>query len=352
MDISRRRQLKSLSLGLAAGMLRPGWIGSATAQPRVAQGGPPLNINLLGFSLGIHVPAIAGAVDLLPATPGYVAPKVTRIPQNRTLTQTLISGSADLAETDVVTIVQAVEAGADLKIIGNVYNATSIVFVANADKIQDIKDLEKPDITVAVNGVGDVSHIMLVGPLLKRGVDLKKVKVIEIGGSGDRMRALLAKRVDAVPVHFDQVGSLADKGNFKILFKPWQEYPVWITEAWAVNGAWIKKPENQRVAVDFMKAVITACRRANTDLPWYVDKYRKHCTLPNAAQATEEQLRPVWSELSQEIKAWPPSNNFSIENIRQLLPVFKAAQAIAGTASAESFVDVTYTEQALKELGG
>ena len=343
MNASRRRQLKFLSLGLACGTL--------PNRVLAAEGDKSLAISLLGFSLGIHVPAVAGAVDLLPASRGYAAPKIVRIPQNRALTQALISGSADIAETDVVTIVQAVEAGADLKMIGNVYNNTSIVFVANADKVADIKDLEKPDVTVAVNGVGDVSHIMLVGPLVKRGVDLKKVKVIEIGGSGDRLRALLAKRVDAVPVHFDQVASLADKGNYKILFKPWQEYPVWITEAWAVNGAWLKKPEHQRVAVDFMKAVITASRRANDDFAWYAEKYRKHCTLPNAAQATDDQLRPVWTELAREIKAWPASNNFSADNVRQLLPVFKAAQATAGTANADALVDVTYTQQALKELG-
>ena len=136
MNVTRRRQLKSLSLALAAGMLQTSWLGRAGAQPRVAEGGQPLAINLLGFSLGIHVPAVAGAVDLLPATPGYQAPKVVRIPQNRTLTQTLIAGSADIAETDVVTIVQEVEAGADLTIIGNVYNNTSIVFVANADKVR------------------------------------------------------------------------------------------------------------------------------------------------------------------------------------------------------------------------
>ena len=159
---------------------------------------------------------MAAVVDLLPATPGYLPPKVTRIPQNRTLTQTLISGTADIAESDVVTIFQAVEAGADLKIIGNVYNNVSIVFVANADTVQEIKDLEKPGITVAVNGLGDVSHIVLIGPLVKRGVDPKKVNVIEIGGSGDRMRALLAKRVDAVPVHYDQATAIVEKGNFKI----------------------------------------------------------------------------------------------------------------------------------------
>ena len=100
-----------------------------------------------------------------------------------------------------------------------------------------------------------------------------------------------------------------------------------------------------------MKAQIVAFRRANADFAWYAEKYRKHCTLPNAAQATGEQLRPIWSELSRDIKAWPPSNNFSVENIRELLPTFKAAKAIGGTARAESFVDVTFTQQALKELG-
>ena len=60
MNASRRRQLKFLSLGLACGAL--------PVRAFAAERDKSLAVNLLGFSLGIHVPAVAGVVDLLPAS--------------------------------------------------------------------------------------------------------------------------------------------------------------------------------------------------------------------------------------------------------------------------------------------
>jgi NitT/TauT family transport system substrate-binding protein len=293
---------------------------------------------------------VAAVLDLLPAMPGYAPPKMARLDQIRTVTQTLVAGAAEVGQTDPITVFRAVESGADLKIIGNVYLNTSLVFVANADKVREFKDLESA--TVAINGKGDVTHVMLVGPLLKRGVDLKKVNLVEIGGSGARMRALLSKRVDAVPMHFDQAAQVAKQGNFKVLLEPWKEYRTWINEVWAVNGAWLRRPENQRVAVDVAKAAITAFRRADGELAWFGEKYRKHATIPKAADATDESLQPLWSGLAKEVKAWPRSMELNVEVFRELLPVFKAAEAVAGTVKVEQVVDTSFVDQALKELGG
>ncbi len=350
MRISRREAMRTLSAG-AASLVGAASLTKGSVPKAAAQGGRALGINLLGFSLGIHIPSIAAALDLLPATPGYGPPKIARLDQIRTLTQTLIAGAAEIGETDPMTVFRAVESGADLKIIGNVYLNTSLVFVANADKIRDFKDLEKSGVTVAVNGRGDTTFTLLAGPLLKRGVDLKKITIVEIGGSGARMQALMAKRVDAVPMHFDQAAQVATQGNFKVLLEPWKEYRAWINEVWAVNGAWLRKPENQRVAVDLMKTVMIASRRANHDLPWYTEEYRKHATLPNAGQATAEEIRPLWRKLADEVKAWPPGNAFRVEDFRELLPVYKAADAILGTVKVDQVVDTAYAEQALKELG-
>ncbi len=352
MEISRRDAIRGLSAGAASGLLGGGWLAASGAREANAQGGRVLAINLLGYTLGIHIPGVAAALDLLPAMPGYAAPKLARLDQALPQTQTLVAGAAEIGQTQPFTVFRAVESGADLKIIGNVYLNTSQVFVANADRVREFKDLEKPDITVAVNAKGgDVTYVMLLGPLLKRGVDLKKVNIIEMGGSGARMRALLSKRVDAVPMHFDQAAQVAKQGNFKVLLEPWKEFRVWITEVWAANGAWLRKPENQRVAVDFMKSVITAFRRADGDFAWYLEKYRKHATIPKAAEASAEEVRPVWAKLAQEVKAWPPSGGFGPEPFRDLLPVYKAADAIAGTIKIEQVVDTSFTEQALKELG-
>jgi NitT/TauT family transport system substrate-binding protein len=351
MDISRRDALRVLSGGAAAGLLAgagPRGLGLPRAE---AQGGRALGINLLGYSLGIHIPGIAGALDLLPGLPGYAPPKMARLDQIRTLTQTLIAGTTEIGETDPITVFRAVESGADLRVIGNVYVNTSLVLVANADVVRDLKDLEKPDVLVSIATKGDVTYAMLFGPMLKRGIDPKKVTFVEIAGSGARMRALLSKRAHVGPMHFDQAAQIAKQGNFKIILEPWKEYRAWMNEIWAVNGAWLKKPENQRAAVDLMKAVLMGFRRAHADFGWYLEKYRKHATLPKANEATPDEIRPLWRALAQDLKAWPPSNEFNIEHFRELLPVYKAAGVIEGTIKLEQVIDPSYVDQALKELG-
>lgn len=315
-----------------------------------AQGGKPLKANLLGFALGIHVPTTAALLDVMP-TMGY-APTFQRMDQIRTLTQTLIAGAAEIGETDSITVMSAVESGADLKIVSLWYMHTSLVFVANADKVREFKDLEKPENVVAINGKGDITHVMLMGPLLKRGVDVKKVNLVEIGGSGARMQALLAGRVSAVPVHFDQAAEMQKKGNFKVLLEPWKEYKAWINEIWACSGAWLKKKENERAVIDLIKAQMTAFRKANTDPAWYAAGYRKHVTLKDADKATEESIKPVWEGLSKNIGAWPAKIEMKMEYWHDLLPVYKQAEAIQGKIKPEQVVETSLARQAVSELGG
>ena len=246
----------------------------------------------------------------------------------------------------------AVESGADLKIVSLWYMHTSLVFVANADKVREFKDLEKPGNVVAVNGKGDITHVMLMGPLLKRGVDVSKVNLVEIGGSGARMQALLSGRVQAVPVHFDQAAEVEKRGNYKVLLEPWKEYKAWINEIWAVSGAWLKKKENERAMIDLIKAQMTAFRKANADPAWYVDGYRRHVTLPNAKEATQDSVRPVWEKLSKEIGAWPNTIEMKREYWDDLLPVYKQSNAIQGKIKVDQVVETSLARQAASELGG
>ncbi len=341
MSFSRRDALKAAAATAAfttAGTCLPAW-----AQPR-----RQIKINLLGFALGIHVPTTYAVMDTLP-TMGY-EPVTQRLDQIRTLTQTLIAGAAEVGETDSITVMSAVEQGADLKIIGLWYLQTSLVFLANADKIRDFKDLEKPENIVAVNGKGDITYVMLLGPLLKRGVDIKKVNVVEIGGSGARMQALLSGRVQAVPVHFDQAAEVAKKGNYKILVEPWKEYSPWINEIWACGGAWLKKKENERAVIDLLKAEMMAFRKANADLNWYTDAYRKHVTLKEAKAATPETLKPLWDGLTRDIKAFPNTMEMKLEWWDALMPAYIQAGAIQGKVKPAQVIEDSLLKQAVSEL--
>jgi NitT/TauT family transport system substrate-binding protein len=344
--LTRRELLHGMSVGIGAGLL-----GGGLHRPAWAQGGRALDIPIVGFTLGIHVPSIAAMKEILPTLAGYAPAKTTRFASQRVITQTIVSGQGDIAGGDPIITLRANEAGADLKMIGLVFNSTSLVFVVNGNKIKDLQDLQKPGTVVAVNSKGDFTHVLLVGPLLKRGVDLGKVTVVEIGGSGARTRALLAGRVDAVPVHFDQAASIAKQGNYPVMLDPAKEYKAWFGEVYFATAEWLKKPENKRAAVDLLKANLMAFRKASTDYAWFAEQYRKHSTVENAGKQGDDAIKPVWDALVKQVNAWPAKmETFTAANFKELIPVYKAAEALAGTADVDKAVDRSYLEQALKEL--
>ena len=309
-----------------------------------------LTFNIPGNSLGVHIPYMAGINEILPAMAGYGPPEVTRVKRLQTITQSILTGSVEVGAGDAISTLRAVEAGADLRIIGNAFMHTSLVFVVNADKIKDFKDLEKPDVTLAVNSKGDFTHVMLVGPLQKRGIDMDKVNVITMGGSGARMRALLAGKVDGVPLHFDQASDLAKKGNFKVMIEPAKEYEAFLGEVWIVSAKWLEKPENQRAAVDLLKATLQAFRKANSDPQWYAAMYRKYGTKKSMKTASDAEIEVVRQALGQDIGCWPDNMKHSLSVYEGLLTVYKSAGAIKGTVDVGKVVETKYVEQAIQEL--
>src|SRR5205823_5642196 len=110
---------------------------------------------------------------------------------------TMIGGSADIGESDPPTVFSAAEAGARIKIVGKPYDSTSLVFVVNADRVKTLADLAKPETKVAIGSRGDITHVILTAPLVKRGIALDKMTILELPGSGTRLSGLLSGRIDA-----------------------------------------------------------------------------------------------------------------------------------------------------------
>jgi ABC-type nitrate/sulfonate/bicarbonate transport system substrate-binding protein len=179
---------------------------------------------------------------------------------------------------------------------------------------------------------------------------MSKVNVITMGGSGARMRALLAGKVDGVPLHFDQASDLAKKGNFKVMIEPAKEYDAFLGEVWIVSGKWLAKPENQKATEALVKATIIAFRKANSDPKWYAEMYRKYGTKKNMQTASDAEIEVVRQALGQDIGCWPDDMKHSLSVYQQLIPVYKSADAVKGTADVSQVVETEYVEKALKDL--
>jgi len=343
-----RRQFVASTASLGATSL-----GAAAAlAPRgaSAQQGRALNVIIQGFSLAIHMPQVIALQEGLPEL-GYAPAKMDRIESMQVITQSIVAGSAEAGDADVVSALRASEVGARIKMIGMVYNSTSQVFVVNADKIKSYADFKDSSNAIALNSRGDFIYVLLAGVLAKHDLDIEDTTIVEIGGSGSRMRALIAGRVAAVPVHFDQAAEIVKQGNFKVLIEPWQEYKTWLSEPWLVPSAWADNKDNHRAATDLCKAMIKSFRRANADYGYFAAGFRKYATVPDAAKVTDEKLKPVWQKLSQDIKAWPNDGGFKREYFKELLPVYRKAGAIKGEPDLNSLIETRFVEQALQELG-
>jgi NitT/TauT family transport system substrate-binding protein len=338
-----RRQFGRSAASLGAAAMLP--VGSAFAQK-----GRSLNVIIQGFSLAIHIPQVIALQEGLPEL-GYAPVKMNRIESMQVITQSIVANSAEAGDADVASAMRASEVGAKIKMIGMVYNSTSQVFVVNADMIKSYAAFKDPSNAIALNSRGDFIYVLLAGVLAKHDLDIEDTTIIEIGGSGSRMRALLAGRVAAVPVHFDQAAEMVNQGNFKVLIEPWQEYKTWLSEPWLVPSAWADDKDNHRIATDLIKAMITSFRRASADYGYFATGFRKYATVPDAAKVPDEKLRPIWQKLSQDIKAWPKDGGFKREYFKELLPVYRKAGAIKSEPDLTSLIETRFVEQALQELG-
>ena len=343
--ITRRGTLQLMSAA-GAGLFLPGMGGGLAA----AQQGRSLDAQILGFTLAIHVPAIValndGMVEL-----GYGPSEMARIESMQVVTQSIVSGSAEVGEADIISAMRAAGAGADVKLTGLVYNNTSQVLVVDADRVSSLADLANPANPIALSSTGDFIYVMLAGAMARENVSIDDVTTVEIGGSGSRMRALLGGRVAGVPVHFDQAQQIMQEGNYKVLVEPWTIFDPWLSEAWLCNGRWLENADNERMMIDLVKATITSFRRANESYDYFAEGYRKFSTAADAATVTDETLRPIWEQLSQTIRAWPDDGGFRREYFEQLLPEYRNAGVLSANLDIGSVVDTTYVERALTELG-
>lgn len=322
----------------------------AAGFPGAAFGADTVKCINVGFVLGIHCPPTYGVLDEAPKLGLQV--EMQRFQSLRVILQTIMGGTGDIGVGEPIQLLRSRQAGNDLVMFGNWYLHTSLVVAVNADHIQTLKDLEKPDVTVGINSQGDITQVMIIGGFLKAGGDLSKVKWADVGGSGTRMRALLGNRVQATVVHFDQIPEIQKTGNYKVMLVPHREYDPWINEIVFARADWLKNPANRRKAVAFMKGIMVASRRATADFAYFKTSFLKYATLKGKDTMPEAEMRAHWKALGQDIGVWPADNAFRVANIEKLLPYYRAAKAIEDKpVDLAAAMDLGIVAQALKELG-
>jgi ABC-type nitrate/sulfonate/bicarbonate transport system substrate-binding protein len=206
--ISRRAALR----GAAGWMVATGSIGLlADACSRGPKPGAGLPVTVLS-SQGNQVLTIQALMQ----TKGYfrefgLDAKTLAINSGVNIIGPLLNGQADICVfAGFSQLLAAIEKGADLKILGGGSIKGQQALFSRNPAVQSVKDVEGR--TVGVGAIGAQLHQAATALFRKKGVDLEKVRFVDIGSSGDVFRAVAAGRVDVGNGQADVLSSLERLG--------------------------------------------------------------------------------------------------------------------------------------------
>lgn len=122
-------------------------------------------------------------------------PEVLTVSDGSKILGGIVSGSADMSTmSGFGQIFPAIERGAPLKVIGGAAVLPTLSLYTGKADVKTLKDLEGR--TVGSGSVGALLHQLSVQLLKKNGVDVSKVRFVNVGSSADVLRAVSAGVVD------------------------------------------------------------------------------------------------------------------------------------------------------------
>lgn len=154
-----------------------------------------------------------------------VAPTTLNVADGSKLMGALFSGSSDICILSGFSqVFPAVEKGGKLKIVAGAGLLLQDAIYSAKPEIQHVKDLEGR--TVGTGSPGALLHQFTVALLRKKGVDVSKVKFVNIGSSASVFNAVVAGTVDAGPSLIDVYAEQKKYGVHSLVDGDlWKELP-------------------------------------------------------------------------------------------------------------------------------
>jgi ABC-type nitrate/sulfonate/bicarbonate transport system substrate-binding protein len=253
------------AVGLLAGQI----LGAspAAAQPyklRVATVGVPPSMHTLymqvAFEEGIYRRNGVAVDELVPLAAGPL------------VTQALLSGRIDVAETDAEGVLNAVSAGG-ASIVAVAAPAQHLSYVvAVQPEIQSLKDLVgKP---FAISRPGALSQYLLFPALDREGIARNAVTWIPIGGASERRLALVNNRVKGALLHLDYFFAAQRDAKVVALDRVVRSNPDYPHELLVVRKELADKQPEAITAVT--RSIIEACRFMVMNRERTIEIYRKY----------------------------------------------------------------------------
>jgi NitT/TauT family transport system substrate-binding protein len=173
--------------------------------------------------------------------------------------QVLLSGEIQGMHVGLAPVVQANTAGADLRAITSTSNTVPIT-VFTKPSIRNAAALKGA--TIGISTFGSETDIAISLVLKKLRLTRQDVTISQIGGSGQRLGALLSGRIDAAPLLEPGITLAKEKGFYPILDLASERTP-WIFDAVVVTNSYMQ--QHRDTLTHFVRAYIAGAYLAMTD---------------------------------------------------------------------------------------
>ena len=147
-------------------------------------------------------------------------PQIVAVSDGSKIMASVISNSVDVVPiSGFAQVFPAIRRGAPIRVINAATLRPQLALFSGKDDIRSLKDLEGKN--VGIGAVGSLIHQLTVTNLRKFGVDVSKVRFINLGSNTDVFKGVMARTVDAgsgpaayVPIAEDYNVHAIEHGDF------------------------------------------------------------------------------------------------------------------------------------------
>lgn len=191
----------------------------------------------------------------------------------------LLARAVDVADVETALVLGAVGNGADLRLIGTHGQGLHFALYAKKD-IRGLKDLAGR--SFGISGIGGLPHVVILALLDRQKLSPDPVNFLAVGGTGARLKSLIAGKIDATLGEFSPTVEAAP--NLHRLMIISQELPLYMAQGLAV---WADTLPAKRDALErWQRGLVKASRWAYENKAEFVAAAGKH--LPTSQTELEK----------------------------------------------------------------
>jgi ABC-type nitrate/sulfonate/bicarbonate transport system substrate-binding protein len=308
----------------------------AMAQPyklRVATVGVPPSLH----TLYMHVAFEEGIYR----RNGLVVDELVQLTAGPLVTQALIAGRVDVAETDAEGIINAVASGgADLYAVSAPAQHLSYV-IAVQPEIKTLKGLVgKP---FAISRPGALSQYLMFPALDRAGIARNAVTWTPIGGASERRLALVNNRVKGGLLHLDFAFAAQRDAGIVALDRITSSSPDYPHELLVVRKEFAEKQPQAVGAV--VRSIIEACRFMASNRARTIEIYQKYSGEKDLKLANEAY------DALMAMKGFGVNGGMTRKGLDAAVKLAVENGAIKTVMPLEAFADFRFQDEALRQIG-